>query len=229
MDKSDSVDEDLQWAFFELHFTAPRLRHYLTECGGNTERAIQLYMWDTDLSSAFWESLGHLEIALRNTIDRQMTLRQTNKSRSTSWIYDDARELGRDKRAPGRHEYPFVDVDIAKKRVQKNAMPLDPGQIISELSFGFWHQMVSKRQRFLWPDLAAAFPHMPGRNQIIVSDLVGSLRGFRNRLAHHHRIWSLDPTGRYQELQLLAGFIDPDLARWIDENSRVTGLLSQRP
>ena len=42
MDKSDSVDEDLQWAFFELHFTAPRLRHYLTECGGNKERAVQL-------------------------------------------------------------------------------------------------------------------------------------------------------------------------------------------
>lgn len=143
------------WAFFELHFGAPRLRHYLIEAGGDVDRAMRLYEWNTDLSAAFWESLGHLEVALRNTIDRQMSMRHAAQGRDGHWIYDDARELGRDRgRPPRRHSYPYVDVNTAINRVRKNGMPTDPGQIISEMSFGFWHQMVSQSQMFLWPDLA---------------------------------------------------------------------------
>ena len=218
------------WTFFELHFGSPRLRHYLVEAGGDVDRAMRLYEWNTDLSAAFWESLGHLEVALRNTIDRQMTARQFARGRAGHWIYDDARELGRDRRRPPRrHAYPYVDINTAINRVRKNNMPTDPGQIISEMSFGFWHQMVSKSQMFVWPDLATGFPYMPGRRQDTVSDLVGSLRTLRNRIGHHHRIWAIDVTAKYAEIHTLAGYIDPALATWIDNNSRVTAVVAQRP
>ena len=68
------------WIFFELHFGPPRLRHYLVEAGGDVDRAIRLYEWNTNLSAAFWESLGHLEVVLRNTIDRQMTARHVARA-----------------------------------------------------------------------------------------------------------------------------------------------------
>lgn len=218
------------WAFFELHFAAPRLRHYLTDSHGDADRAIRLYEWNTEISAAFWESLGHLEVALRNTIDRQMIARHTARNRTGHWIYDDAHELGRDRgRPPRRHAYPYVDINTAINRVRNNGMPTDPGQIISEISFGFWHQMVSKNQMFLWPDLAAGFSNMPGRRQDAVSDIVESLRALRNRIGHHHRIWSIDVAAKYAELCKLAGFIDPALEAWIDENSRVMAVIAKRP
>lgn len=218
------------WGFFEFNFGSARLQHYLNECGGDADRAIRLYEWNTELSAAFWESLGHLEVALRNAIDRQMTARHAAKGRAGHWIYDDGRELGRDQgRRHSRHAFPYVDIETAIQRVRKNEMPTDPGQIISEVSFGFWHQMVSKGQMAIWPDLVGAFPHMPGRRQDTVSDKVASLRALRNRIGHHHRIWAIDVGTKYSELQALAGYIDPDLALWIDMNSRVKGILGNRP
>lgn len=97
------------------------------------------------------------------------------------------------------------------------------------LLFGLWHQMVSRSQMFLWPDLAGAFPHAPNRAQRTVSDPVSRLRHFRNRIAHHHRIWALNGATRYQDILAVAGYIDPDLPGWIEKESTVQGLLSSQP
>jgi len=53
-------------------------------------------------------------IALRNTIHEQMTRRQRAKRRTTVWIYDDARELGRDRWGRGNHGHPHAEIDSAK-------------------------------------------------------------------------------------------------------------------
>ncbi len=106
---------------------------------------------------------------------------------------------------------------------------MDEGRNISEVSFGFWHQLVSKKQKFLWPDLVGAFPQMPGRHQTPNSDLVGSLRLSRNRIGHHHRIWSVDIGAKQREILKLAGYIDLELALWIKDSSRVYEVLSRRP
>lgn len=218
------------WEFYEFHFGAARLKHYLTECGGDEDQAKLLYEWNSDISAAFWESLGHLEVGLRNAIDRQMSSRHTAKERTGHWIFDEARELGRDAgRGARRHAYPYADIDTAISRVRKNRMPVDSGQVISEISFGFWHQMVSKSQMFLWPDLAAAFPYMKGRNQTLVSTKVGALRELRNRIGHHHRIWASDPEKKFDDLVTLAGYIDPEFGQWVKSESQVPGLLHTQP
>ncbi len=218
------------WEFYEFHFGAARLKHYLNECGGHQNQAILLFNWNSDISAAFWESLGHLEVGLRNAIDRQMSARHTAKGRTGHWNFDDARELGRDAgRSPRRHAYPFIDIDAAMSRVRKNRMPMDSGQVISEISFGFWHQMVSKSQMFLWPDLAAAFPYMKGRSQTQVSTKVGELRNLRNRIGHHHRIWASDLEKKLDDLVALAGYIDPNFGQWIKNGSPVPHLLLEQP
>jgi hypothetical protein len=118
-----------------------------------------LYRWNVEVSGAFWESLAYFEVAIRNAIDDRMRGRQVRFGRPGNWLFDDARELGRDANGAGRHRRPYAEVDEAIRRVRRNGKKIDPGQIISELSFGFWHQMVSRRQMALWPDLASAFPH----------------------------------------------------------------------
>jgi hypothetical protein len=89
--------------------------------------------------------------------------------------------------------------------------------------------MVSKRQSFLWPDLVAAFPNSPNRNQATIHDPVVRLRTLRNRIGHHHRIWSFDIAGRYADILTIAAYLDTDLSAWIDARSRVARLLATRP
>ena len=217
------------WAFYEHHFGVARLRHYSAATGGDHDRAQLLYDWNTEISGAFWISLGHFEVSLRNTIDRRLSARHSRLGRTGHWIFDDAHELGRDRFGPNKHEYPFADVSTAIARVRKNRKPIDSGQVISEVSFGFWHQLVSKKQTALWPDLAGGFPHAPNRSQGTVHEPVKRLRDLRNRIGHHHRIWSLDIAGRFEDLSAVAGYIDPDLREWIRATSQVPAVLAAKP
>lgn len=217
------------WQSYERHFGGPRLRHYLAACGGDQQRAMELYRWNTSTSAVFWESFAYVEVAFRNAVDRRLCDRHSRRGRGGHWIFDDARELGRDAMGPGKHRQPYADIDEAKRRVRRNAKPLDAGQIISEVSFGFWHQLVSRKQMVLWPDLASAFPHAPDRRRETVHDPVSRLRDFRNRIGHHHRIWSEDVAGRYGDLLDVAGFLDPELRAFLDRHSRIAMMLKHRP
>jgi len=215
------------WAFYERHFSRARLQHYLTRTEGDQSAAMELYRWNVAVSGAFWQSLAYFEVALRNTLDERMSARHTAHGRSSHWVFDDARELGRDADGPHRHRQPYKDIAEAIRRVRRNQKPMSAGQIISEVSFGFWHQLVSRRQMFLWPDLAGAFPHAPNRDQPTIQHPVARLREFRNRLGHHHRVWSENVQARYNDVLELAVYMDPDLKRFIDAHSLVPGLLKR--
>jgi hypothetical protein len=223
------VSNPLSWQSCEHHFASARLVHYRSECSGDAQRAMQLYEWNTAMSAAFWESLSYLEVALRNAIDRQMQVIHLRKGRSGHWIFDDAREFGRDAQGHKKHAYPYQDVATAISRVYQNKKPVNAGQVISEISFGFWHQLLSKKQLRIWPDLAAAFPASPNRNQATIHDPVSRLRNIRNRIGHHHRIWSLNIAAHYRDILTVAGYIEPQLATWIDNRSRVAETLQARP
>ncbi|MFJ2621208.1 hypothetical protein [Glutamicibacter sp. NPDC087344] len=152
-----------------------------------------------------------------------MSARHTAKRRTGHWIFNDSRELSRDTgRGARRHDFPYVDIDTAKSRVRKNRMPMDSRQVISEISLSLWHQMVSKSQMFLWPDLAQHSPYMKGRNQTLVSKKVGALRDLRNRIGHHHRIWASELERKFDDLATLAGYVDPDFGQWIKSESQAS-------
>lgn len=44
------------------------MRGYLDVCGGDVADALALYRWNTQISGAYWETLGHVEIVLRNVL-----------------------------------------------------------------------------------------------------------------------------------------------------------------
>lgn len=217
------------WAFHERHFGHDRLQHYLRHFTGDPGAAMELYRWNVAISGSFWQSLAYFEVALRNALDTSMSARHSTLKRSGHWVFDDAHELGRDAQGPHRHRQPYKDIAEGIRRVRRNNKPLSAGQIISEVSFGFWHQLVSKRQMFLWPDLASAFPHSPNRDQSTIQQPVAQLREFRNRLGHHHRVWSEDVQARYNDLLAVASYIDPDLRTFINERSTVPELITTQP
>lgn len=216
--------------FHDQHLGAARIAGYLRECGGDLARANSLYVWNAKVAGALGRDLGHLEVALRNALDDRMTARHVKLGRADDWIDDPTEELGRDRWGAGKHAQPYRDVAAAKGRVTSNSKPLSHGQVISETTFGLWHQLVSRRwSTTLWPDLAGAFPHAPNRTRETVADPVEALRGLRNRMSHHHRIWPRDLEQDRTTILTVAGHIDPELASWIEGQSEVSALLRARP
>ncbi|RFA07449.1 hypothetical protein B7R21_14735 [Subtercola boreus] len=56
-----------------------RLQPYLNECGHNPFAALRLYAWNSRISGALFETLGHFEIMLRNLLDKTLTERHRFK------------------------------------------------------------------------------------------------------------------------------------------------------
>jgi len=140
------------------HLANDRLEHLLGRerlgvcvhaCDGSIDRAVALYRWNATVSAALWEPLAHLEVALRNAMSNCLDERHRRAGRVGSWLDDTDHELdGRVRR----------HVAVARRRVrQKGKVPSD-AQTISELGFGFWRYLVTRRHTALWPDLASAFP-----------------------------------------------------------------------
>ena len=227
---------ELSWQQLQRHLGQARLEQYLVHCQGDQYRAVALYRWNAQLAAAFWLDLGHLEVALRNAIDAAMVARLHHRikrgdlgNEHDDWLDDPQGQLGRDARGPGRHRQPYVDIASAKKRVQGNQKPGTHDQVISETSFGLWHQLVSRSHMFLWPDLAGAFAYAPDRDQRTIASPIARLRTFRNRIAHHHRIWVHDVYSRHTDLITIAQYLDPALAEWITADSDVLKLLQEQP
>lgn len=208
--------------------SAPRMQLYLERANGDCADALEFYSWNCRLAAAFFIDLGHLEVALRNTIDARMAARRTRRGLPGSWLEDPEGELGRAVDGRG-HRQPYRDIDGARRRVQQNHKDLTHDQVLSETSFGLWHQLVSKRWTNLWPDLAAAFPYAPTRTREAIAEPISDLRDLRNRIGHHHRIWTLPCGDRHRQLLAVAQFIDPELSRWILANSAVPAVLRALP
>lgn len=205
---------------FEQLFSAERMSTYIACCKGDFGAAVDLYRWNAAVTAAFWEPIGHLEVALRNTLSTQLVTRHHRLSRDVTWLDDPSRELSNRARD---------DIAAARARVRQKGKRVSEGQTISELSFGFWRFLITKKLTGLWPDLATAFPHAPDRKRETVEEPIARLHDFRNRLAHHQRIWNREPQERYRDLLNIAGYVDPGLPVWIEATSVVARLLSQEP
>ena len=197
-----------------------RLSTYLDHCRGDVDQALALYEWNTSISGAVWEVFTHVEVALRNVLATCLDRRHERHSRQGSWLDDPAGDL--DNRARD-------DIAEARRRVRRTGHSPSDAQTISELSFGFWRFLIARRYTNLWPDLATGFPHAPNRSRTTVEDPVARLHALRNRVAHHHRIWNEPLADLYADMFELLGFIDPDLARWVDAGSRLAAVLAARP
>lgn len=203
------------------YLSTERLGTYMRQCNGDLVDALRLYAWNNSVAGAFWESLAHFEIILRNVLDERMAGRHRNLGRPGDWLDDPAQELS------WRAREKVAD---AKECVRRKRKPMCHGQIVSELPFGFWRFLLSRQHHTtLWPDLAVAFPYAPNRSIRTVEVPVTRLHDVRNRIAHHERIWTMSLEDRYRDLLLVLGFVDPDVRDWVDGSSRVPRVLAARP
>jgi hypothetical protein len=200
-----------------------RFHAFLEASGRDHDRAVALYNWNAEVSDAFLEVLYHLEILLRNAIDHQFPATASDASLSICvadvWLCD-----------------PDLITDESRERVNEAIQrltiedrPATRGRVIASLSFGFWRALFGGRYEDLWRShLRGAFPNGNGRRRQINS-LVSSIGRFRNRVAHHEAIFSLDLKKKHCEQLELARLIDDEAGLYITALSRVDKLLLERP
>jgi hypothetical protein len=199
--------------------TDARFAPYLSEANDDRARAAALYVWNARVSAACFETLHHVEVLLRNTIDAQFKPVITTIQPSDTWLED-----------PG-----ILNVDSRKRvwetiqRIDKEGKVPTRGRVVAGLSFGFWRALFDRKYQQLWVAyLYRAFPHGSGE-RAEVARLMSKLVPFRNRLAHHETIIRRPVRNHYDEMLRLAGLIDPDARAWIESVTRVPETLKQRP
>jgi hypothetical protein len=115
-----------------------RMATYVQASGGDRERALRLYTWNTAVSAAFYGPLQGLEVAMRNAMHVQLT-----SAYGPTW-YDNP--------ACGFDAGTLDRLDGAKRSLRKGGYAIDPPHLVAELSFGFWVSLLGKGGRGRAPD-----------------------------------------------------------------------------
>lgn len=220
----------INYPVIATRLTAERLRSYQVVSGGDVQRAIQLYDWNTEMSGALHEDLGRLEVVFRNAIDAALRGHGAGRHWPTVWYR--RRQI-----FPGKlARRALQDIAAARSRATVGGLPEIHGKVIAELNFGFWRFLcASAYLTSLWvPALAAAFPHHPASGDARtvrrdVDDRIQRLHFLRNRIAHHEPVHHRDLQHDLAHLQELVGWICPESRSWIVERSRSQAVLRRRP
>ncbi|MGW3361028.1 hypothetical protein ACWDFL_37570 [Streptomyces bungoensis] len=218
----------------EAWLSPARYGVYLAEAGGDRQRALDLYQWNTQVSCAVLHDLSHFEVALRNAYAAALDAGWTG---SGHWLDDPASPL----RAPllrtkkgGPRGTRRVDINEETRRSidaarARYGMQASPGKIIADLSLGLWRYLSSSaHEKTLWvPYLHTAFP--AGTDRAKVDKAIRNLHQLRNRAAHWEPLLAAPVQQRMSELLWVAGLLAPDLAAFIRHHSEVAPLLTKRP
>jgi hypothetical protein len=199
-----------------------RLGPYERACDRDTSRAVVLYEWNGEVSAAFHEILGLLEVVLRNALHDQLTAWHDRRGRRGRW-YDDPDGILETHRRR--------DIAEARSRLDRDGKAANPGRVVAELTFGFWRYLLARRyETTLWtPALRHAFPNLrPARRATLYSPIKDLVR-LRNRIAHHEPIHNRPLAVLHDDLLRVAGHIDSRIEGWIRGRSRVPELLRSQP
>lgn len=196
-------------ASLERSISQERLSRYLAE-KGNLDHALGLYERNIRLAEALHTSLQNLEICLRNTIHREMSI-----AYGADWLTS-----GR----PPLRNHSLAMIAEGQRQLATKASNI--GSLIAELKFSFWVGLLAQQyDATIWRTaLHASFPNArPQRRRIY--GRFNAIRRFRNRVAHHEPIYD-----KCQQLHLeiieAIGWMCADTQAWTSHNCRFTTVFS---
>jgi hypothetical protein len=194
------------------------------QAGMQAERAMDLYGWNAQISSALLTPLHLCEVVVRNAVSQVLTLQYgPGWPSSTGFL----RSLPSTKGA---------GYDAKSDLIRISARHSVAGGVVAELKNVFWEKLFIKRndQRLWTPYIFQLFPNLDHaqpvsvHRQRIAKDLE-SIRRLRNRIAHHEPIFRRDLRSDFQKISELIQFRCRDTARWMDETQAVLAVLDSRP
>lgn len=211
---SVELDVPVMWSML----SESRMTPYLRDAAGDKSTALDLYEWSARTASAAFEVVGHLEVLLRNALDRCLREHFREDQRGIPWFLLPT---------PGG-EHVAEAVETVRERLRPQGKETRD-QIIAGLNFGFWSGLLGPKYEELWRDcLHRAFPNSSGkRKQVAVA--AERVRKFRNRLAHHDSTINVDIPFDLRQIFELALYLDVNAAKWLERCSGVMTVYAQRP
>jgi hypothetical protein len=198
-----------------------RIDRFLPAAAGSREDAFRLYLWNCRLCEAFYLPMHFGEIAVRNAIHEHMIDRLGEKwfeNKALIGTLDETRRSA------------LAELLLTEKRRHGDALTCH--HLVSELSFGFWQHLLTKRfGRIIWgPGIRSAFPNLPNAmDRQEVHDRVEVVRKWRNRIAHHKPIFDRGPSAKYQDILQLTRWVCHDVADWVASASDIAEAIDLRP
>jgi hypothetical protein len=193
----------------ETALSLERFNRYLIWAGEDRARAIELYTLNSRISEALYIPLQMLEIALRNRI--HVVMSETFHER---WFEDEGRLLG--SREPEQLKKALDDILNRKKEAI-------PGQVIAELTFGFWTAMLGTDYEVLWQTSLHKIAMRSNGKRLRRKDLsapLASIRNIRNRIARHEPILYFNIPKHYENMLTLTEWLSPPAAIWCRQHCR---------
>ena len=180
---------------------------------GNDAAALHLYGMNVALSAAFYGPLQALEVTLRNAIDGELSRRHPGWLSGTAVL----------------HGPELRQIQDARDRLDVQGKSHDRGRLIAELSLGFWTGLFANAyDTDLWRTSTYRIFY-PRQHRAPLHDALDRLRTLRNRIAHHEPIVQRRLLDDHQRLLDVLNWLNPSVAQWVDERSRVIGLLMLEP
>jgi Abi-like protein len=200
----------------------------MAAAGGDADRALALYTWNSRVSASLLRDLADLEVLVRNAYDGAISSRRTGGA--THWLTDPSFVLVRPRLNRRGQDANYGTRKIIAKAIADSGGPAAPaGKIVAQLSFGFWRHMTSRgREHEVWvPYLRHAFDAGTSRHD--VDSRMERLGQLRNRIAHHEAIVGRDLARDHRELLDLCGWIAADVRTYVASTTGVPALLAARP
>ena len=171
----------------------------------------ELFILISEISAALWVHIIAFETTLRDFISEKL---QRIYEVIDWWLVPNL--LSRSD---------LKDIDYAIKRLNGRQLPISNENIVANLSFSFWVELLSKRyHQKIWMKLVKFFPAYPGRREDFYNK-AREIRNLRNVIAHHGPILRRDLFRDHAYLHELTALLDPELANEVKRKSRVLDLL----
>ncbi len=201
---------------FAAAMSQDRFGTYLRAVQGEGPAALRLYAWNVEISAAFWIEFHVLEVALRNACHDRLTLMTGTEEWWNGEIVF--------------HRGSADALRRARNQVADRRTGSTPGHVVAELGLGFWTGLFASRyHQRLWVDgLELSVPGAKGQRSSVHRPLE-RLRKLRNRVAHHEPIFARDLADDHRAVHQIVEWINPVLAEWLVDISRVPESLRARP
>ena len=197
----------------ERTITRERLKRYLAATGQDMPRALLIYELNVTLSENLYGILQGLEIAVRNAMHYELTVR-----------------IGSDYWFNSIPLSQHLQRKVSEAKGKAGSRP-SSGKVIAELALGFWTDLTSRHthHQFWMPYLRYAFPNTK-LNRWDIHDRLQDIRHLRNRVAHHEPILTSKNcvyTGHQKTITLpeileCVEWACADTASWLKVHSRYT-------
>lgn len=201
-------------------FSSDRMQKYLDLHHPDDEKALLHYRINILISEASYPLLSVFEVALRNSLNRELI----KHFGTTDWYLRIEADTALKDLAG--------DIKTAMRHITKRGETITSSKVIGELTLGFWVRILNvEYEMVLWKSLRRAFPYMPkqDRKRHMVSGPLNKIRDFRNRVYHNEPIsWRLDKVEEiHDKIIVVLGWLNNELPEYANSITRFNDVLRQ--